>query len=567
VDPPRTISQPPEPAGVTLAYEGDPLPAKASTERPRVAIVTGRSTGSSAELAQLLRTRLLIIAVVGAVVNAIDRTVSVATTWTDVVADPIGIWVARPNHITASAIVVVYTLVAFVLRARRDLTLDRLRLIEGVLFALLMANCVSYTLGLSKVHIPDHIPRSTTLANAELIMWFGCIVVYGVLIPNTARRCLTVVGVMVVMAAACMIGTWLYYGAPPQRLIGWTTNLILWMGLVFVITVTGAHWSDQLRRQAQEARRLGQYVLRRQLGAGGMGEVYLAEHRLLRRPAAIKLIRPERAGDAKDLLRFEREVQTTATLTHPNTVQVFDYGHAEDGTFYYVMEYLPGLTLDQLVQQHGPLPPARTVHFLRQVSAALREAHAVGLIHRDIKPGNVMVCERGGVPDVAKLLDFGLVLPLGDVTADDKLTQEGAIAGTPTYMSPEQAGGQELPDARSDIYSVGALAYYLLTGQPPFAGRSSVKTLAAHLYEAPEPLTRHRPDVPADVEAVVLRCLAKHPADRYPNAGNLEAALVNCANANPWTAEQAAAWWQSQNGPAGPPGAPPLNNVPGQTTH
>src|SRR5262249_46066971 len=240
-----------------------------------------------------------------------------------------------------------------------------------------------------------------------------------------------------------------------------------------------------------EARSLAQYAPRPNRGGGGRGEVSLPEHVLLRRPAAIKVIRPERAGDPKNLRRFEREVQLTATLTHPNTVQVFDYGRAEDGTFYYVMEYLPGQTLDQIVKEHGPLPPARAVHFLRQISAALREAHAVGLIHRDIKPGNVMICQRGGIHDVAKLLDFGRVLPLGGDPADEKLTQEGAVAGTPAFMSPEQAGGQEMPDARSDIYSVGALAYYLLTGRPPFAGRSGFKVLAAHLYEQPEALTRH----------------------------------------------------------------------------
>ena len=213
-----------------------------------------------------------------------------------------------------------------------------------------------------------------------------------------------------------------------------------------------------------------------------MGEVYLAKHVLLRRPCAIKLIRSDRARNPEHLLRFEREVQTTATLTHPNTVQVFDYGHAEDGTFYYVMEYLPGLTLDQLVTRGGPLPPTRAIHLLRQVCGALREAHALGLIHRDIKPSNVIVCERGGQRDTAKLLDFGLVLPPAGSPDGQNLTQEGTVAGTPAYMSPEQAANQQNIDARSDIYGVGALAYFLLTGQPPFAGRSPVETLAAHLY-------------------------------------------------------------------------------------
>jgi serine/threonine-protein kinase len=271
-----------------------------------------------------------------------------------------------------------------------------------------------------------------------------------------------------------------------------------------------------------------------------MGEVYLAQHVLLRRPCALKLIRPERAGDAKNLRRFEREVQSTATLTHPNTVQVYDYGHTEDGTFYYVMEYLPGLTLESFVKQAGPLPPARAIHFLRQVCGALTEAHAGGLIHRDVKPGNIMICERGGTPDVAKLLDFGLVLPRSEGAKSEKLTQDGTVAGTPAYLSQEQVGGEEAVDARSDIYSVGALAYFLLTGRPPFTGRTGMKLIAAHLYEVPEPLSRHRPDVPADLEAVILRCLAKDPNARFPDAESLNAALSSCAAAGQWTATKAA---------------------------
>jgi eukaryotic-like serine/threonine-protein kinase len=288
-----------------------------------------------------------------------------------------------------------------------------------------------------------------------------------------------------------------------------------------------------------QARKLGQYQLLELLGSGGMGEVHLAEHVLLRRPCAVKLIRPEKGGDPDALRRFEREVQTTATLTHPNTVQVFDYGRTADGTFYYVMEYLPGLTLEELVRRHGPLPPVRAVHFLRQVCGSLGEAHALGLTHRDIKPGNVMVCERGGVYDVAKVLDFGLVhIPKEDADGG-ALTREGTIAGTPAYISPEQAGGEGGIDPRCDLYSVGALAYFLLTGQPPFAGRSAAKMLAAHLYETPAALPA---DVPADLVAVVRRCLAKAPAERWPNAASLESAFAE-TTAPAWTADDARAWW------------------------
>jgi serine/threonine-protein kinase len=215
------------------------------------------------------------------------------------------------------------------------------------------------------------------------------------------------------------------------------------------------------------------------------------------------------------------------------------------------MEYLPGLSLEQLVNRHGPLPPPRAVHLLRQVCGALREAHAIGLIHRDIKPSNILLCERGGCHDIAKLLDFGLVRVQAVSQDGEKLTQEGAIAGTPAYMSPEQAGGQEDLDAPSDIYSLGAVAYFLLTGQPPFAGRSSVKMLAAHLYEPAAPLSAHRSDVSVELQAVVLRCLAKNPADRFADAESLEIALAGCHTAGAWSEKQAVDWWRSQARPSG----------------
>jgi len=253
--------------------------------------------------------------------------------------------------------------------------------------------------------------------------------------------------------------------------------------------------------------------------------VYRAEHAFLRRPCAIKLIHPEKAGDPATLERFEREVQATAALTHPNTVQVYDYGRADDGTFYYVMEYLPGVTLEELVKRDGPLEPARAVRLLRQVCGALAEAHAAGLVHRDVKPGNVMVCDRGGRADVAKLLDFGLVLPT-ELAGDDRLTQRGAVAGTPAFMSPEQAGGDDAPGPPADVYAAGAVAYFLLTGRPPFADRAGVKLLAAHLHEVPRSPSELRPGLPADLEAVVLRCLAKAPGDRYPDAAALDVAMA-----------------------------------------
>jgi serine/threonine protein kinase len=286
------------------------------------------------------------------------------------------------------------------------------------------------------------------------------------------------------------------------------------------------------------------------LGAGGMGEVYLAEHTMLKRPCAIKLIHPDRAGDPQALARFEREVRLTAQLSHWNTVEIFDYGRTEDGTFYYVMEYLPGLSLEEILERHGPLAPERVVHLLRQTCQGLREAHGIGLIHRDIKPDNIFVAQRGGLYDVAKLLDFGLVKPVAE-TSSARLTQEGAISGTPLYMSPEQARGGDDLDARSDIYSLGAVAYAMITGRPPFERRNSLEVMIAHARDDAAPPSQLQADVPADLERVILRCLAKRPEDRFQDTESLERALAECAAADQWTQSHAARWWKERPG-AGP---------------
>ncbi len=383
------------------------------------------------------------------------------------------------------------------------------------------------------------------MAASNGMRWFTLMVIYGTFIPNTWRRCASVVGVLVavplvLLPAICWgclkIGPYL-----PDILFMTCVQLALGAA----IAVFGSYKISTLQQEAFEARALGQYRLKKKLGAGGMGEVYLAEHVLLRRPCAIKLIRPDQAGDPTTLSRFEREVQTMATLTHWNTVEIFDYGHADDGTFYYVMEYLPGLSLQELVDDHGPLDAARVVHFLRQMCAALHEAHSIGMIHRDIKPSNVIACTRGGVHDVVKLLDFGLVQPFGlPAQEGQKLTIQGTILGSPPYMSPEQAVGNGELDARSDIYSVGAVAYFLLTGQPPFPRDTSMQILMAHVYEQVTPPHELRRDVPADLEEVVLKCLKKNPAQRYPDVESLDQALAACQCAAAWTKPCAAEWWK-----------------------
>jgi serine/threonine-protein kinase len=318
------------------------------------------------------------------------------------------------------------------------------------------------------------------------------------------------------------------------------------MIIAVAIAVFGSYKIRELHEKAHEAERIGQYRLKQILGFGGMGAVYLAEHVLLRRPCAIKVIRPDQAGDPQALLRFEREVRAAATLTHWNTIEIFDYGHAEDGTFYYVMEYLPGMNLEELVEKHGALPPERVVHLLRQVCQALREAHSIGLIHRDIKPGNIIACERGKVYDVAKLLDFGLVKSFGTEGDSVKLTREGAFTGSPAFMAPEQALGRKELDARCDIYNVGAVAYFLMTGNLPFDRQSTLEMLHAHAYEPFIPGNEFKVGVPADLQLVILRCLEKDPARRYQDAVTLEKALAACECSGQWTTERAEEWWRRQ---------------------
>ncbi|MEX0676086.1 MAG: serine/threonine-protein kinase [Pirellulales bacterium] len=378
--------------------------------------------------------------------------------------------------------------------------------------------------------------------------WAVTIISYGILIPNTARRCIVAVGAMAAGFLAITLGLALATtSAPASAIASYVLCSITDMAFTAAIAVFGAYRIATLQQAASEMRKLGPYRLIKRLGAGGMGEVYLAEHALLRRPCALKLIRPDKGGDSHFLSRFEREVQTMATLTHPNTVQIYDYGLAADGTFYYAMEYLPGLSLQELVSRHGPLPPERAVYLLRQVCGALREAHAVGLVHRDIKPANILACQTGEMYDVAKLLDFGLVRVHGLSKDGNTLTGIGTIAGTPAFMSPELAAGANEVDERSDIYSLGAVAYFLLTGRPPFVHATSVETMAAHLSEAVVPPRRLHAEIPTDLEEVVMRCLEKEPGKRFQEIVVVEEAFASCACSRGWSWEQAADWWRSQD--------------------
>ena len=300
----------------------------------------------------------------------------------------------------------------------------------------------------------------------------------------------------------------------------------------------------RLKRQVRTARRLGQYTLVEKLGEGNMGVVYRAHHALLRRPTAVKLL--QATSDETAVARFEREVQLTSALVHPNTVVVYDYGRSAEGEFYYAMEHIDGITLQDLVDCDGPQPAARVVAVLRQVCAALSEAHGVGLVHRDIKPANIMLCDRGGVADFVKVLDFGLVKQLDTPPADD-LSRSTAIVGTPLYLPPEAITGSKAVDARMDIYALAAVAYFMLTGTPVFDGKTVVEVCVKHLSIPPEPLSvRHAAhDAPGELEALLVRCLAKDPALRPASAEEFAASL-RALPLEEWSPEAARTWWRER---------------------
>jgi eukaryotic-like serine/threonine-protein kinase len=311
--------------------------------------------------------------------------------------------------------------------------------------------------------------------------------------------------------------------------------------LVIAISVVASAVVYRLRREVRHALRLGQYTLEERLGEGGMGVVYRARHAMLRRPTAVKLLLKAQDGS---LERFEREAQLTANLTHPNSIVVHDYGKSDDGILYYAMEYLDGIDLEELVNMDGPQPPERVVHLLRQACGALSEAHSSGLIHRDIKPANLFLCRRASDPDFLKVLDFGLVKHLA--TVDATLTGAPAMVGTPQYMAPEAFSAPADVGPTSDLYALGAVAFRLLTGQHLFAGATFVEVCAHHLYTpAPTPSARGVP-VPRELEAAILRCLEKSPADRFESAEALDSALVACGGLAPWGRSEAIAWWSSR---------------------
>ncbi len=311
---------------------------------------------------------------------------------------------------------------------------------------------------------------------------------------------------------------------------------------IFVFTILLARSRREAQKAAIEAQQIGQYELERKLGSGGMGVVYKAHHAMLRRQTAIKMLEPDKVNEGT-IERFAREVQITSQLNNPNTVAIYDYGRTPEGVFYYAMEFLDGIDLQALVERYGPQPPSRVIHIINQVCGSLYEAHSLGLVHRDIKPANIMLNRRGGQPDVVKVLDFGLVKALDD-QRQAGLTQQASLTGTPLYMSPEAIQMPNSVDGRSDLYAVGAVGYFLLTGQPVFDADNVIDLCQKHVAAAPVPPSERTPvSIPPELENALLACLEKSRAKRPQTARDLALLIARCKEANDWSIEEADAWW------------------------
>jgi serine/threonine-protein kinase len=396
----------------------------------------------------------------------------------------------------------------------------------------------------------DGIPRTAggtfTFVPAECL-W---IVVFPLVVPNTPGKVLVASLLAASMGPVALALSRAVTDVAVDRPLVLATYFLTSDYLSAIVAYIIARIVHRFGMRLKHARDIGSYELIEKIGEGGMGEVWRAKHRLLARPAAIKLIRRDVLGSSqrsRDAIvrRFEREARDTATLGSTHTIDVYDFGITEEGDFYYVMELLNGISLERAVQVFGPMEPARAVYLLQQVCHSLREAHTRGLVHRDIKPANIFMCRLGPDDDFIKVLDFGLVKHLEMTPPGTMLTMEGTTAGTPAYMAPEIALGHTDVDGRADIYSLACVAYYMLTGQPVFSADSAVATALAHVKDEPiPPSVRSELVIPPALDALILECLAKDPADRPQTAALLGERLESTIARKTWTAEAAHAWWE-----------------------
>ncbi len=418
------------------------------------------------------------------------------------------------------------------LLTRRSLTMQQLRRIDEF-----------FIVGTGSIFCMSAVLAYDLRASAYICLTYIClnVVLRATIVPSTGRR------TAIVGMCACMpmtVGTAVLVYLEKQDVPGPVYvggGLLISAMAIFIATIV-SNTLYTYRRQITEAMQLGQYTLDRKIGEGGNGAVYRARHALLRRPTAIKLMLPNLVdGDTLD--RFEREVQHMSQLTHANTVAVFDYGRSPDGVFYYAMEYLDGIDLENLVRRYGAQPAERVVPILIQVCGALHEAHRRGLIHRDIKPANIILSERGDVPDVAKVVDVGLVK---EIAANEGRSHTRGIMGTPSYIAPETVTDPDTIGAAADLYSLGAVGYYLLTGKRVFDGKTSVDVCVQHVTAQPVPPSKVAPQgivIPPSLEDIVLRCLAKAPSARPESAAELARILRTIPLGDAWSEARATDWW------------------------
>jgi ribosomal protein S28E/S33 len=416
----------------------------------------------------------------------------------------------------------------------------------GLVFEVLVAAAMSLTI----VEITWFVDPRPGFGWSPVAVW---VVVYPIVVPNTTRRTL-IASIAAAATEPMTVLVWSWSGAGELPALNVFVRLawpnVVAVGLAVVVSRVVYGLGEKLSR----ARQMGSYKMVELLGRGGMGEVWKATHRMLARDAAIKLIHPDVLGAVDEegasimLRRFEREARATAALRSPHTVELYDFGIARDGTFYYVMELLDGLDLQTLVHDHGVQPAERVVKILRQACHSLHEAHRGGLVHRDIKPANIFLCRYGADLDFVKVLDFGIVKQVElDGQPDARLTQVGSVSGTPAFMAPEMALGEGPVDGRADIYALGCVAYWLLTGQIVFEKPSALGMIVAHTHQEPVPVSeRTQVPVPEPLERVVMQCLAKKPGDRPQSAHEVARLLGDLGLESDWTDQRASQWWEER---------------------
>jgi serine/threonine-protein kinase len=456
-----------------------------------------------------------------------------------------------PRDWMPSSLSIVAALAVALLTTRRDIHPAKLMAV-GLAFEVVGSFGIATAQYWGVYHRLDYRPEHLNVFGLSWVaVW---IMIFTIAIPARPKHAL-LAALASGSAVPIMMALTMKYGGTSIVL----TPLSFFIGLVFpyilvvLMAYVGSHVIYRLGLEERRARDLGSYRLVELIGRGGMGEVWRAEHSMLARPAAVKLVRPESVGDMQAegasaaLRRLEREAQATASMHSPNTIQVYDCGISEEGMFYYVMELLDGFDLQSLVERFGPVAPERAIHFLRQACHSLAEAHGQSLIHRDIKPANLISCRYGRDVDFIKVLDFGLVKRHGHTDQTQaSITAQNVLGGTPAYMAPEQIVGNRPVDGRTDLYALGCVGYWLLTGLKVFDGNTPMGTMVMHVQQAPIPPSRRTENtIPASIERVILECLEKDPDRRPQTADELSARLLACDSATAWTPERARRWWET----------------------